>query len=281
MIASRLLAGGTALADEHLERVREAVAALTAAELERYLAITDAVSAGHSNAEVGRTAGVTGSRISQIIKNGTGPGPERAFWDTSTDDMVTIAVGEKTEAPKPTGESGPVISAEARDAWDTLRRIAEAGLLETTYEPIAPPGFVALNRHGLLVVCGPRLSPQIADILPANDEIVFDHDEDGWFLVDTVAGKGWRSPQENGQPADIGLLARLPRPDQHGNFLYIGGLHSGGTSGAAHYLAANLPELWRTTGTKRFSALIGCDLDPSKHRAISSELLAGPYIHEK
>ena len=48
----------------------------------------------------------------------------------------------------------------------------------------------------------------------------------------------------------------------------------------AHYLDEHLPELWPLVGTAKFSALIRCTLGPEP-QVESSELIAGPYLHER
>jgi hypothetical protein len=266
---------------EHLERVRRAVAQLADAEEERYLAIADAVSHGHTNVEVGEHAGVSGARISQIMTKGARPGPERAFWG-ARNGSVTVAVGEKTEAPKAaSGPLGPVLTVEAREAVDFLRTLTDRMSLDIKYESIPPEsGFVKLNRDGLVVICGPRLSPHIAEVLESDDDIRFAKEDNCWFIEDRRGDRVWRSPMDTGVMSDIGYLGRLPRPDGKGNFLYIGGIHGAGTSGVAHYLLENLPDLWREVRTARFSALIRCTLTPA-HSVESSELIAGPYLHER
>jgi hypothetical protein len=252
------------------------------ANIEWYRAILDAGQDPEiSNADVGRAAGVSRERVSQILGRGAPPGPEVEFWDAPPDKTITVAVGEKTEAPKAAaGPLGPVLTAEAREAWDFLRELTDWYGLAADYESIQQPGFIRLNRRGLLVICGPRLSPQVADVLSYDDAISFTMDDDGWYIIDHRQGREWRSPMDDGEMGDIGYLARLPRPDGRGNFLYIGGVHGGGTSGVAHYLSRNLPTIWSETKTSRFSALISCTLTPAR-RVESSELIAGPYLHER
>lgn len=270
------------MGQDPLERVRQAVDAASAAEAERYHAIADAVEQGHSKAAVGRAAGVTGQRVAQILQKGPAPGPEAPFWGAS-DGMLTIAVGEKTEAQKEAaGPLGPVVTVEAREAYDILRALAEGAGLSAEYESIPPStGFVKLNRDGLVVICGPRLSPHIAEIVESDPSLTFTKDSCGWYLIDREKGdREWRSPMDDGEMCDVGYLGRLPRPDGRGTFLYVGGIHAAGTSGVAHYLAGNLPELWAKVRTSRFSALIRCTLTPDR-RVQTSELVAGPYMHER
>lgn len=268
------------MTDDYLEEVARAAKIVAEAQGLRDQAIIRAITEGRKNhAEVGRAADLTRQRISQIVQ-GIGPGPERAFWGAG-DDGIVIAVGEKIEAPKEaSGPLGPVVTAEAREAYDILRATADQMGVDAAYEPIPPPGFVDLNRPGLVVICGPRLSPMVGQVLGSDQILGFAKDNDGWYLADRQQDQAWHSPLDTGELADIGYLGRLPRPDQRGTFLYIGGIHAGGTSGVALYLSRHLKELWRDVKMNRFSALIRCTL--TENRAVTNcELVAGPYIHEK
>lgn len=271
------------MAKDPLERVRQAVDAATAAEAERYHAIADAVRQGHSRAEVGRAAMLTGQRITQILAKGPAPGPEAPFFG-SHDGTLTIAVATKPEAQKDaSGPPGRVTALETITAYENLLDLGDRmGLSVSEREPIPADGNVNLNRAGLVVICGPRLSPLVAQVLASDDALRFAQDGCDWYIQDDRTGKQWRSPMDTGETADIGYLARLPRPDGRGNFLYLAGIHAPGTSGTGHYLARNLPELWTKVRTARFSALIRCTFHEGTARQIeSSELVAGPYIHER
>ena len=153
---------------------------------------------------------------------------------------------------------------------------AEMGI-ETCHEVIPPPGFVDLNRPGLVVICGPRLSPLIGQILASDRVPGFARDDDGWFLEDRKTGKTWRSPMDSGEPSDIAYLGRLPRPDGRGTFVCIAGIHAAGAPGAVHYLARALAQVWQQVRDRRFSALVRCTFDPETREVIASDLLAGPY----
>lgn len=151
--------------------------------------------------------------------------------------------------------------------------------LGTVHEIIQPPGVVRLNRDNLVVICGPRLSPLIAQVIEADPIIAFDHDDQGWYLSDRESGSVFRSPMDSGQSADIGYLARLPRPDARGTFLYIAGIHAMGSSGVIHYLDHHLTEVYREVRVKRFSALFRCEFDPATRKVSSSSLITPLYTH--
>lgn len=237
--------------------------------------------AGFRNTEIAPRAHLTPQRIGQIMA-ALGHGPERAFWDPD-DGMVVVAVGEKTEAPKPaSGPLGPVVTTEAREAYEILSRVLSGQGLDAEYEPVAADdgGYVNLNRRGLVVVCGPRLSPLLAQVLESDPVLGFGHDAAGWYLQDRRQDKVYRSPLDDGVFADYGYLGRLPRPDGKGYFLYLGGIHAAGLAGAALYLEQHLTELWEQVRTGRFSLLVRCNFTKDRH-VTTVELVAGPYVHEQ
>lgn len=233
---------------------------------------------GMKQAPIGRVVRISRERVNQILRAGS-PVPGRLFWG-APEGHLTIALGEKKEEPKDaSGGPGPVVATEDMQAFEMLREMLTGADISADYEMIAPPGIVRLNRAGLLVICGPRLSSVIAQSAEADPFLGFGKDEAGWFLANRDTGERWHSPLDAGEMSDIGYIARLPRPDQNGAFLYIAGVHAAGAPGVAHYLSEHLSDLWRSVGTQRFSALISCTFD-SRRRVTGSKLLSGPYLHE-
>jgi hypothetical protein len=137
--------------------------------------------------------------------------------------------------------------------------------------------MVDLNRDNLVVICGPRLSPIIAQVLASDPNLGFAHDDQGWYLVDHVTGTTYRSPRDHAESADYAYLGRLPRIDGRGTFLYFAGIHAPGNSGAMHYLEGHLEELYGEVRTGRFSTIIACRFDPDSHQVTSSERVTPLY----
>jgi hypothetical protein len=264
---------------DYLAWVRQTARALTEAQRERDLAITEAVRHGSSQTDVGKAAAISRQRVNQIV-TGTSPAPELAFWG-APEAGVVIAAGEKQEAPKDVpGPLATVLDSGAREAYEIIRSaVTEAGI-GARYEAIAPHEFVRLNRDGLVVICGPRLSPQIGEVLESDRVLGFAKDDGGWYLFDRESGESWHSPLDHGEPCDYGYIGRLPRPDGRGTFLYIAGIHGAGCAGGAHYLTSNLGDLWRDVKGARFSAIIRCGLAGDGSVAFS-ELAAGPYLRDR
>lgn len=259
-----------------LDRARRAHRAIPEVEQIRNDAIAQASRKGVTQAAIGEALGVTRARISQILRGG--PGPERAFWGASEGGLM-VAVGGKVEAPKKaSGQPGPVVAVEDFAAFEMLRGSVQELGISAKREVIGATGFVDLNRAGLVVICGPRLSPMVGQLLASDRTLAFACDDMAcWYLKDRKTGCTWRSPMDEGKPSDVAYLGRLPRPDGMGTFLYMAGVHAAGAAGAVHYLANELDEVWQQVRDRRFSALIRCQFDPETRDVISSERITDFY----
>lgn len=261
-----------------LERVRlatEAISGLQDAIADLGIVRRDTVeylrSQGMTLAEIAAKAGVSHARLSQLRT--AKRAKERAFLSDGA--PVTIAVDTKEEA----GSGRPVVHQEHAAAAEVLTRMARRFGLDTNeLEYIVPPGLFDLNRDGLVVVCGPRRSALIAQMLAVDERYGFELDDRGWFLVDKATGTEYRSPEDSGKPGDYAYLARLPRPDGRGHWLYMAGIHAGGGAGAAVYLEQEAAELYRTIKAARWSCLVSCEWDPKTRHITKAELLAP--VHE-
>lgn len=173
-----------------------------------------------------------------------------------------------------------MVAQEDLHAYEHLRRLAARYGLDAEYEVIPPPGNVLLNRHNLVVVCGPRLSPLIEQILQSDPHLAFRRDERGWFLADRTSGQDYRSPMDEDEPADIAYFGRLPRPDGQGTFLYIAGIHAPGAPGVVHWLTTELPAVYAEVKLRRFSTLVSCRFDPDTREVLASERITPYYRPE-
>ncbi|MFD9453720.1 sigma-70 family RNA polymerase sigma factor [Streptomyces sp. NPDC059985] len=265
-----------------VERAKEAIALMAdyqgrVTELSRIRreAIEEAAAAGMSQSEIAVLLGVSRGRVGQLAAQG--PPPERAFFGT---DLMTISLGGKYEAGKAPEEAGEVVTREDLGNFEHLRKLLATLKLDAQYEVIPPTGMVNLNRDNHVVVCGPRLSPIIAQVLEGDDNLRFQKDQ-AWHLVDLKTEEVYRSPMdEDGSAGDVGYLARLPRLDGKGTFIYIAGIHAIGANGVVHYLENHLAELYRDVRTRRFSTLISCRYDPKTQEVLESKRVSPIYRHE-
>lgn len=257
-----------------LERVRLATEALAAhqvaiAELGRVRreAVDYLRSQGLTLSEIADQAGVSRARLSQL--SGVRRVPERAMFTDGA--PLTIALDTKLEAS--TGRT--VVHQEHAAAQEAVSRMARLlGIEVAGTEFIVPPGSIDLNRDGLVVVCGPRRSPIIAQMLAVDERYGFENDDDSWYLVDRATGQEFRSPEDSGSPGDYAYLGRLPRPDGRGHWLYMAGIHAPGGEGAALYLEQELESLYRDGKSGRWSCLVECEWDPKSHKMTKVGLLA-------
>lgn len=228
-----------------------------------------------SQSEVAEQLGVSRARVSQLLK--AGPRPERAFLGFGD---LTVLLGGKQEGDK--AKPGPVVSTDDLGGYALLSEAAKDLGLGIQYEVVQPGGMVDLNRDNLIVACGPRLSPLIAQVLMADRQLGFEYDNDhGWYLLNKATGEPYWSPIDAGQNADYGYIARLPRFDSGGTFLYAAGIHAPGVSGGLHYIVNNLAELYEEVGKGRFSAFVRCEFDPETRQITSSERVTELYRPEQ
>ena len=210
---------------------------------------------GMSYARIAEAAGLGRTRIHQIRHSG--PGPEGAFFGAAT---VTIATPLKQEA----GNARPVVAAEdfavAQRLGDLVRDLG----LEVAFEHVPIGGRINLNREGLVVICGPRLSAPVAKVIATDPALRFQKAPDGpWTLQDVRSGQSYRSGPdcEPPLPRDVAYLGRLTRPDGKGTVIVFTGIHPQGSLGVAEYLASELPDLYRQVGVRPFSTLLGVEYD--------------------
>ncbi|WP_326615322.1 sigma-70 family RNA polymerase sigma factor (plasmid) [Streptomyces scopuliridis] len=223
--------------------------------------------------------GISKGRVSQLAK---GAPPERLFLGSG---RVVVALAEKLEDGKlQDGRNkpvqGPVIATEDVQTYERLRELAEDVGLEIAFERIPLGGNVRLNRNNLVVICGPRLSSLIEQILESDPHLRFGKDADSWYLTDRSTGEVYRSPMDQGENGDIAYFGRLPRPDGQGTFLYIAGIHARGSGGVVHWLNKELANVHRELKAKRFSTLISSRFDPETLQIVESRRITPFYRPE-
>lgn len=215
--------------------------------------------------------GISKGRVSQLTK---GAPPERLFLGSG---RLTVALAEKLEDGTGKSKPGPVIATEDVQTYERLRNLAGEVGLDAGWERIPLGGNIRLNRSDLVVICGPRLSPLIEQILEGDPNLRFARDDHGWHLIDRQTGTVYRSPMDSGGDRDIAYFGRLPRPDGRGTFLYIAGIHARGSGGVVHWLHNELANVHREMKQRRFSTLISSRFDPETLEIQESERITPLY----
>ncbi|WP_159773060.1 sigma factor-like helix-turn-helix DNA-binding protein [Streptomyces sp. HM190] len=237
--------------------------------------VQDLHAQGLSYAQIAEKAGLSRGRIHQIRH--TGPAPEGAFLGRGS---VVVA----TPLRRDDEHGRTVVAMDDVSSGKRLEDLARTYGLEVASEHVSVGGEIDLNRDGLVVVCGPRMSQEMWDTYAQDPVLSWERAEDGpWTVVDRRTGTVYRSGQDSdpARPYDVGYLGRLPRPDGNGSLLAIAGIHTQGSLGVVQLLASDLNTLWGQVGDRRFSTLVGVEYDPETSEPQSAELLCPLYRHDE
>jgi hypothetical protein len=230
---------------------------------------------GLSYAQIAEAAGLSRGRIHQLRRRG--PAPEGAFLGAGQATIITPLKQEERGAR-------PVVAVEDFTAAQRLADLARTLQLEVDFDHVPLGGAIDLNRDNLIVICGPRISDAVGEVLAQDPVLQFQRATDGpWTLRDRRTGKGYRSGSdlEPPTPWDVAYLGRLPRPDQQGLVMIFTGIHPPGTLGVVHLITTEITSLYEQVGGTRFSTLVGVDYAPDTREPVSVELLTPLYTHEE
>ena len=237
--------------------------------------VQDLHAQGLSYAQIAEKAGLSRGRIHQIRH--TGPAPEGAFLGRG---LVTVATPLRRDDER----GRTVVAVDDVSSGKRLEDLARSYGLDATSDHVPVSGEIDLNRDGLVVVCGPRMSQEMWDTYAQDPVLRWERAEDGpWTVVDRRTGTVYRSGQDDEptRPYDVGYLGRLPRPDGNGSLLAIAGIHTQGSLGVVQLLANDLNTLWGQVGEHLFSTLVGVEYDPETSEPQSVELLCPLYRHDE
>ncbi|MHB1430813.1 MAG: sigma-70 RNA polymerase sigma factor region 4 domain-containing protein [Streptosporangiaceae bacterium] len=255
-------------------RLGEAQQEVTELARLRRRVIQDLHAKGMSYAQIGDAAGLSRGRIHQIRH--TGPAPEGAFLGSG-------AVIVVTPLRRDTATSRQLVALDDVTAGKRVEDLARTFGLTVTSEHVGADGEVDLNRAGLIVICGPRMSAAMATAYDTDPVIRWQRDDTGWVLRDTATGTAYRSGSDGDppRPHDVAYLGRLARPDGDGTFLAIAGIHPQGSLGVAQLLVTDISSLWGQAGDSQFSVVIGTDYDAETHEPLRTELASPLYRHDQ
>ena len=237
--------------------------------------VQDLHAQGLSYAQIAAKAGLSRGRIHQIRH--TGPAPEGAFLGRGA---VTVATPLRRDDER----GRTVVAVDDVSSGKRLEDLARSYGLDVTSEHVPVSGEIDLNRDGLVVVCGPRMSQEMWETYGQDPVLRWERAEDGpWTVVDRRTGTVHRSGQDSdpARPYDVGYIGRLSRPDGSGSLLAIAGIHTQGSLGVVQLLANDLNTLWGQVGDRHFSTLVGVEYDPETSEPQSVELLCPLYRHDE
>jgi hypothetical protein len=253
-------------------RLGEAQQEVTELARLRRRVIQDLHAQGMSYAQIAEAAGLSRGRIHQIRH--TGPAPEGAFLGTGA---VTIV----TPLRRDTATSRQLVALDDVTAGKRIEDLARAFGLAVAAEHVSADGDIDLNRDGLIVICGPRMSKAMGRAYGTDPVIRWEHGDHGWALRDTRTGTAYTSGSDAdpATPGDVAYLGRLARPDGDGSFLAIAGIHPQGSLGVARLLATDISVLWGQAAAGPFSAVVATSYDPATHEPVATSLASPLYRH--
>ncbi|MCA1226155.1 hypothetical protein [Saccharopolyspora sp. 6M] len=220
-----------------------------------------------SYTEIATALGITKGRVSQVKKDAAGP--ERVVFGVGP---VSIGIPYRYQV---TDRERPLIAAEDSATQAQFENLLTAMRFAVDKFHIGPE-TEDLPAGDALVVCGPKSAP-VAGALLAEDERAGLVKEGGrWWFEHRPTGERYGSPADDEDPksADLAYVARHRYDDRV--IVHVAGIHAIGSLGAAHYLTANLPELFGQVGDVSFSLGVRCTYDGLT--ITGSELAAGPYV---
>ena len=264
--------------DDPFELIKAATARLNEAQREvtdlarlRRRKIQELHDDGLSYAQIAEAAGLSRARIHQVRH--AGPPPEGYFLGSG--EMVIV-----TPLKQDAIQARPVVAVEDVTAAQRLAELAQSLGMRSRHEHVSPSGDVDLNRPNLVVICGPRISAAVADVLAQDAAITFDRAPDGpWTLRDHRTGATYRSGWDDDPtaPYDFAYLGRLRRPDAAGELLLFTGIHPPGSLGVTQLITSRVAELYEQVKDRPFSAIVRTDYDPTTHEPTHVELVTPLY----
>ncbi|WP_092258618.1 hypothetical protein [Corynebacterium cystitidis] len=149
------------------------------------------------------------------------------------------------------------------NAASRLRSFLEHLGLTVTLDFVNPDGSIDLTTPGLIVICGPKSSDDVAHALATDPRFQFVKRESQWVIHDALADMEYESPMDvDGSDVDIAYIARARRKagSRH-SFISIAGIHSAGSAVAVDFLSSvkNLRELLKGNSVGPFSLLVSGD----------------------
>ncbi|MCA1186478.1 hypothetical protein LCD36_08475 [Saccharopolyspora sp. 6T] len=220
-----------------------------------------------SYTEIATALGITKGRVSQVKKDAAGP--ERVVFGVGP---VSIGIPYRYQV---TDRERPLIAAEDSATQARFEDLLTAMRFAVDKFHIGPE-TEELPAGDALVVCGPKSAPVASALLAEDERAGLVKESSRWWFEHRPTGERYGSPADDEDPksADLAYVARHRHDDRV--IVHVAGIHAIGSLGAAHYLTANLPELFGQVGDVSFSLAVRCTYDGLS--ITGSELAAGPYV---
>lgn len=201
--------------------------------------------------QIATSLGITKGRVTQI--RSTAPAAARALFGVGPVTIVTPYRYQVTDRERPLLAAEDVAAGEAAkqllESFDFVTRSAQVG-----------PDDTELPSGDLFVICGPKSSPAVRQLLNTDPRLTIAQDEDGWYIKDRQAQVRHHSPSDTGREnADVAYVSR--RTEGGRTITHVAGLHAIGSLGAVEYLTANAANLYAASAGDDFSLLVVSNFD--------------------
>lgn len=217
--------------------------------------------------QIATALGITKGRVTQI--RSTAPAAARALFGVGP---VTVVLPYRLQT---TDRERPLLASEDVAAGDLAKRLLESFDFTTRTSQLGPHDE-AIPDGDLFVICGPKSSPAVAQLLDSDPRLNIANDEAGWFIENRETHERHRSPLDDdpASPVDVAYVAR--RTDGERTITHVAGIHAIGSLGAMEYLTAHAAELYEATAGHDFSLVVASTFDGlaiTGHEALGDPLL--------
>lgn len=220
-----------------------------------------------SYTEIATALGITKGRVSQVKKDAAGP--ERVIFGVGP---VSIGIPYRYQT---TDRERPLIAAEDSATQAQFEDLLTAMRFAVDKFHVGPE-TEELPSGDAVVVCGPKSAPVAGGLLDEDQRTRLVKDGGRWWFEHRPTGERYGSPADDDEPtsADVAYVARHRYDDRV--IVHVAGIHAIGSLGAAHYLTANLADLFQQVGDVPFSLAVRCTYDGLT--ITGTELAAGPFV---
>lgn len=217
-------------------------------------AIEEAVrTRGMTFTQVAAEVGLSKGRITQIRQSA--PPVERAFFGVGP---VQVAVPIR---PIDGRELGVVAAEDARSA-EGITNLLRGLAFEVEHFEI-PAGGKWSSNGDAVIICGPKSSPRIAELIDDDPNFEFQPDSDRrWTITEQAGNRRYASQLDDTPPTQQDVAYLSGRTIDDNRLIMIAGVHAMGSLGVVNYLTDHLGEMYEHTRSyANFSTVITSTFD--------------------